>query len=125
MIILSDFDIMGRNKDVNINKYQLYYTLNSTSDKNELSKSQLKQLEERLNSLDQRQTEAVLMLIVEHSRVHPEDGVAPLEENLKDIKLPYGGEQVEGNVHFPFEQIPIALQRILWKFTEVVSSQKS
>jgi hypothetical protein len=95
--------------------YSLYQTLSVNIPKKPLTENQQKTL--RINivkKLNDDQRIAILKLIVEHARI--EDGYDGDIQNL-----PYGGKikNDEVTIDFGYEDLPIKLQHILWKFLDV------
>lgn len=83
-------------------------------------------LRTRLNQIgeleDPSHSEAIVLLIVEHSRI--EEGTAP---DLKKSTLPYGVKVKKTRISLDLEELPEKLQWILWKFTklEISKSQRT
>lgn len=96
--------------------YCLYQTL-ATEDSSKLSKAERVAFRSRMKNLSDDQKEAVFMLICEHARCN-EDFVYDPE----NIKLPYGLKKKKTNIDVDMDNLPTILQRVLYKFSEVVQS---
>lgn len=95
----------------------LYYTLNSNLKKEDLKKSQKKELIEFIKKINSKKTDenyqikkAVILLITEHY------SATGNEFDLACIKLPYDLEQSEDSVKIDIDLLPIPLRWILYKF---------
>lgn len=96
--------------------YGLYQTLNNNLPEKKLTQPQQKKLLSKLYNLDEEQTEAVFMLVVEHARLNDEFDI----QDLDDAQLPYGIKKVNNNLEIDLTSIPDPLKWIIWKFTDVV-----
>lgn len=96
--------------------YQLYHTFNCTSDKkSKLTKKQVDGLRDMLLGSvreDPKKMEAVVLLIIEHSRV---EGVFKYNPDGGQT-LPYGMKEENFQVVFELDKLPMELQHILYKF---------
>lgn len=96
--------------------YSLYATLTPVPDQ-PMSSRKKEKLRDRLNQIgelkDSSQSEAVILLIVEHSRL---DGTTP---DLKATSLPYGVKVKKSRVSIDLDELPEKLQWILLKFTKL------
>lgn len=92
----------------------------SSLSKKDLSVAQKKELLQKLSTLTRDQTDAVFMLIVEHSRRY-----GNFEYNPTDIHLPYGLEQKAKTITFDLKKLPIPLRWILWRFSNVITTTSS
>ncbi len=90
------------------NSYGLYQTLNQNIPKQDLKAAQKTHILEKINSLSRRETEAVVMLVCEHARIH-EDFVYDPE----NITLPYEGS-------FDKKTATFDLRWIISRFLEIV-----
>ena len=97
-------------------KYDLYYTLNTHIPSREFTKEELVTFWTNINKLDQLQSQAVVLLIYEHSLVTAE--VTSLPDPLV---LPYEGKQRKPSVSFNYNLLPSNLKWILFKFFEVLN----
>ena len=68
------------------------------------------------DKLNQLQSQAVVLLIYEHSLVMEELTFLP-----DPLVLPYGGKQKKTSVSFDFDLLPSNLKWILFKFFEVLN----
>ncbi len=93
-------------------KYNLYYTLNQKIKSTPLGPKQKSNLKSFLNSCDFSQQEAVILLIVEHSKVADE-----YTYDSDNLELPYGLYESETDVSLLFDDLPVPLQWILHKFS--------
>ena len=96
-------------------KYDLYYTLNTNIPTREFTKEEKGVFWSSLSKLSQTQSQAVVLLIYEHSLVA--DNLSILHVPLM---LPYGGNQKKNSVSFDFDLFPLGLKWILFKFFEVL-----
>jgi len=97
-------------------KYDLYYTLNTNVSPREFTKEETVIFWANISKLDQLQSQAVTLLIYEHSLVMGELIVLP-----DPLVLPYGGKQKKTSVSFDFDLLPSNLKWILFKFFEVLN----
>ena len=97
-------------------KYDLYYTLNTNIPTREFTKEETAIFWTNISKLDQLQSQAVVLLIYEHSLVM--DKLSFLHDLLV---LPYGGKQKKPSVSFDFVLLPSNLKWILFKFFEVLN----
>ena len=81
----------------------------------DLKAAQKTHILEKIVTLSSRETEAVVMLVCEHARIH-EDFVYDLE----DVTLPYEGSYDKKTVTFDFKKMPISLRWIILRFLEIV-----
>ncbi len=97
-------------------KYDLYYTLNTNVPTREFTKDEQEFFWAKLSKLDSLQSQAVVLLIYEHSLVAEKLGSLPVS-----LMLPYGGKQKQMSVSFDFTIFPSELKWILFKFFEVLT----
>ena len=97
-------------------KYDLYYTLNTHIPSREFTKEELVTFWTNINKLDQLQSQAVVLLIYEHSLV-----TAELTSLPNPLVLPYEGKQKKPSVSFNYNLLPSNLKWILFKFFEVLN----
>ena len=97
-------------------KYDLYYTLNTNVPTREFTKEEAALFWANMSKLDQLQSQAVVLLIYEHSLVM--DKLLSLPVSLI---LPYGGKQKQTSVSFDFGLLPSNLKWIIFKFLEVLN----
>ena len=91
--------------------YPLYHTLNKNIESRDMTKQEEYSMTERIKSMEEPSIKAILMLIIEHSRING-DG----EFYSNNIVLPYNGSQNEKDVVFQINKLPIRLKWIIWKF---------
>jgi hypothetical protein len=97
-------------------KYDLYYTLNTNIPVREFTKKEASIFWSDISKLNQLQSQAVVLLIYEHSLVMEELTFLP-----DPLVLPYGGKQKKTSVSFDFDLLPSNLKWILFKFFEVLN----
>ena len=97
-------------------KYDLYYTLNTHIPSREFTKEEMGTFWTNINKLDQLQSQAVVLLIYEHSLV-----TAELTSLPNPLVLPYEGKQKKPSVSFNYNLLPSNLKWILFKFFEVLN----
>ncbi len=97
-------------------KYDLYYTLNTHIPTREFTKAELSLFWSNIGKLSNLQSQAVVLLIYEHSLVETESVALPVS-----LVLPYGGKQKKSSVSFAFDLLPSDLKWILFKFFEVLN----
>ena len=97
------------------NNYGLYQTLNQNIPKKDLKAAQKTYILEKIISLSQTETEAIVMLVCEHARIQ-EDFVYDSE----DVTLPYDGSFDKKTVTFDLKNMPISLRWIILRFLEIV-----
>jgi len=98
-------------------KYDLYYTLNTNVPSREFTKEEASSFWANISKLDKLQSQAVVLLMYEHSLVMGELIVIP-----DPLVLPYGGKQKKTSVSFDFNLLPSNLKWILFKFFEVLDN---
>lgn len=101
--------------------YGLYQTLISPDIKNsgkkkDITVEQKKFLSQKLSNLDKEQSEAVLMLIIEHARLND-------EYDVHSDTMPYGLEQTSNDITFEIGKLPVPVKLILWKFCNVINKE--
>lgn len=97
-------------------KYDLYYTLNTNIPVREFTKKEASIFLSDIRKLNQLQSQAVVLLIYEHSLVMEELTFLP-----DPLVLPYSGKQKKTSVSFDFDLLPSNLKWILFKFFEVLN----
>ena len=97
-------------------KYDLYYTLNTHIPTREFTKDELSTFWVNIGKLNNLQSQAVVLLIYEHSLVEAELMYLPAS-----LVLPYGGKQKKTSVSFGYDLLPSNLKWILFKFFEVLN----
>jgi hypothetical protein len=97
------------------NNYGLYQTLNQNIPRQDLKAPQKTHILEKILNLSSRETEAIVMLVCEHARIHEDFVYDP-----KDITLPYGGSFDKKTATFDLKKMPITLRWIIFKFLEIV-----
>ena len=95
--------------------YGLYQTLSiGCESEKKLTVAQKKSLASKLKNTNDQKTEAIFMLICEHARLNDDFIYDPTS-----IKLPYSMKKQDNDVLVSVEDLPIPLQRILWKFSNI------
>ena len=97
-------------------KYDLYYTLNTHIPPREFTKDELSIFWTNISKLTHLQSQAVVLLIYEHSLVEADLMCLP-----DPLVLPYDGKQKKPSVSFGFDRLPSELKWILFKFFEVLN----
>jgi len=97
-------------------KYDLYYTLNTHIPTREFTKTEMATFWTNISKLDNFQSQAVILLIYEHSLIEAELMVLP-----DSLVLPYEGKQKKLSVSFEYDLLPSNLRWILFKFFEVLN----
>lgn len=95
--------------------YGLYQTLNKNLPKQDLKAAQKSHIIERISNLTERESEAVVMLVCEHVRIHENFSYDP-----ENIILPYESSFDKNTVTFDLKKMPIPLRWIIFKFLEIV-----
>ena len=98
--------------------YPLYHTLDKNLKKSDLNATQKKALLEKLSETNDDTKKALIMLIVEHSKIADDVQVDP-----ENFILPYNVKQHGKDVHIDLENLPIPLRWILWKFMNLNSTK--
>ena len=98
--------------------YPLYHTLDKNLKKSDLTAIQKKALLEKLVETNEDTKKALVMIIVEHSKVADDVQVDP-----ENFILPYDIKQNGKDVHIDLENLPIPLRWILWKFMNLNSTK--
>ena len=97
-------------------RYDLYYTLNTNIPPRGFTTEETGIFRTNIGKLDQLQSQAVVLLIYEHSLIAEE------LTSLPDLlTLPYGGIQKRISVSFDFDLLPSNLKWILFKFFGVLN----
>ena len=99
-----------------MSSYGLYQTFAPSENSESITTKQKNALQKKFSNLDTEQSEAVLMLICEHARLNEDFVYDP-----SNIVLPYGLEQKKSTVGINIENLPEALQQILWSFSNVIN----
>jgi len=101
------------------NNYGLYQTLISSEKDLPLSEEEQKNLMERIKNSSYETREAIFMIICEHAKIHEEFNYDP-----ENISLPYEIKTGRNKVTIDLKNIPVELQRILLRFSNVFSEKK-
>lgn len=101
-------------------RYDLYYTLNVHLENTPLSSSEEELFWTRWALLSRAQVQAALLLTYEHFLV------TSAQDEVPDplTQLPYRGKQSRRGTTFDFYLFPPELQRLLYKFLEVVNADE-
>ena len=92
--------------------YPLYHTLDKNLKKSDLTATQKKDLLKKPSNIENDETrKAVLMLIVEHSKIVDDVRISP-----ENFILPYNISQNKKDIYIDLENLPIPLRWIIWKF---------
>jgi hypothetical protein len=112
-------------------KYGLYYTLNSNIDTKKVSKACLLDLKKKIDHLDDEYIKAIILLIIEHAKVNDEFILIKNQnEYFKDEidlnNLPYGlCQDSNGATHINLKLLPPTLQHIIHNFVKNQSASHS
>jgi len=97
-------------------EFLLYYTLNANLPSKGPSSSQIKTLSSKLSGLNEDNAGQVLRLIFEHAIATEEVSPDPTS-----YQLPYSMTQKGENVVIDVTKLPLELQWILIKFTNIIA----
>jgi hypothetical protein len=97
--------------------YPLYYTLHkdNSSVKNINRKKMTAALLSSIPQLNEKEKEAILLLIIEHFRYN--GGV--IDFSAQNIEMPYDGVNSTNSVHWDVDKLPDNLLIILTKFLDI------
>lgn len=93
--------------------YMLYHTLNKNLKTTPMSKAESEKLKKKLSGLNEESKRAIILLIIEHSRV-----VDDFSINIEKLKLPYGMKQKNSDIEINMDKLPQPLKWVLWKFVK-------
>lgn len=117
-------------------RYNLYYTLNSNIKKTKLTKKNKNELYEKLKNIQVDNLEsktfhprsktlfksqAICLLILEHS-IYKDGFVFPVKNGNLDVEnliLPYNIEFTDKYIKFDIDNLPNELQWIIYKFVNI------
>ena len=108
--------MLQRKKMTSRRKYDLYYTLNTNIPSRAFTKEETVVFWANIGKLSEVQSQAVVLLIYEHSLV-----TAELTSLPNPLVLPYEGKQKKPSVSFNYNLLPSNLKWILFKFFEVLN----
>jgi hypothetical protein len=99
-----------------MSNFPFYDSMNKDIKNKDLTIKQKDEFINKINKIDETGTELVYALIRVFEMEH--------EENSGSFKLPYSGKYVEKNdIQFDFDQFPIKLKQILYKFVTIHSNK--
>lgn len=96
-------------------KYELYHTLNSNLQNNDLKKKEKEEIINQINFLDKESMEAIFLLIYEHFRLN--------SDNTELYVIPYEGQSCNNNLIFNISKLPIKLRRIIYNFIKILQQK--
>jgi hypothetical protein len=94
-----------------MSKFPLYNSLSKDLQEGDLSDIQKRTFLKRIEKIDKNGYELIYALI----RMYQ---IENKEENI-NFTLPYGGENIDNNIHFDLENFPIKLKQVLFKFVSI------
>lgn len=96
-----------------MNKFPLYNSLYKDIQEDDLSAIQKRTFLKRIEKMDKNGCELIYVLI----RMYQSDKENN-EENI-NFGLPYGGMNIDNNIHFDLENFPVKLKHLLFKFVSI------
>ena len=94
-----------------MSKFPLYNSLYKDLQEGDLSVIQKRTFLKRIEKIDKNGCELIYALI----RMYQ---IENKEENINFI-LPYGGENIDNNIHFDLDNLPVKLRQVLFKFVSI------